>query len=210
MKKFFVTIMPLLLVSFVSVTTITSCSKSDLKTTASADLATSLAQSSQFSEFVASANCIMNSINYKEINRSDLKKAAGLYAAQGTFTTEEFTQVLNLLHIDAKEYIRVKPIMSDAIKSFQSKYNLSNEDNAAVWRYVIEKNSALFKVNNENIAGINEFIACIQDAGTTFAATTAICLALREIPIIGEKLFEDCEKTAVTNLIDDLLGCAGL
>lgn len=209
MKKIFSLISNLLVLSVIVFTFFTSCSKSDVKTTSSTDLATSLQQSSEFSEYVTATNTIVSSINLKAINKKDVLRASSIYKSDASLTKNQFTQVLNLLHVNADVYFKQRIVMSDAIKSFQSKHSISNEQNAFLWKTVIAKNSSLFTVKND-ASPIGEFITCITDAATTFAETTAICLALRKIPIIGEHLYEVCEREAVTTLIDNLTDCIGL
>ncbi len=174
------------------------------------DLSAALQQSAEFSAFVAATNNIIGAVDFKAINQKDARSAR-VSSEKPELNKQEFTAVLLLQHITPGVYFTNSSIQQKAIKDFQAKYGITNEQNAALWQSVIMKNKSLFTVNSKvQLPDVGGIIDCLTETATTFAATTAICLALREIPIIGEQLFRACETDAVNTLIEDAIACIGL
>ena len=205
MKKILLSI-----VIYGSVFMVNSCSKSDLKQSngcsVSPDLSKTLYNSSEFSSYVTATNNILSSMNLQTVSSSDNKSAPN----KEYFTKAEMQAFLKSVHVNENVYFQNRQVMAQAIESFQRNHHLTNEQSASLWNNVINTHSESFRNNSLSLPNIPAIIDCAISAGTTFAATTAVCLALREIPIIGEELFRICEEEAINTLIDSLLGCIQL
>lgn len=195
-----------------------ACTKSDISSTGDKialveqnDLSADLLKSSEFSNFVKATNSIVQAVDFGALNKKDAGAVDNFVNSKQQLTRQDFTHFLELQHINPSVYFINSDLQKKSIKDFQAKYKLSNEQNAALWQTVILNHHELFTVDARfEFPNINELLTCLTNTATEFAATTAVCLALREIPIIGEQLYEACETEAIDALIDNLLGCFGL
>lgn len=164
-----------------------------------------LKSSPEFSSFITSSNAIIASVNLAALENTNVAAARNLIRTE-QLTRQEAAAVLQTLGLNDKIYFTNREIQVKSIALFQKKNNLSNEQSALVWERAITSSQSSF-VPGFPLPNINGIISCVTEAGTTFAATTVICLALREIPYIGQALFEACEMEAINSLIEDLTDC---
>ncbi len=186
---------------------ISSCSKQnanpEVKLTPEA-LQSRLLSSPEYASYIQASNNITEAVDVMRLQSSS--KTAGNYTKE-FYTQREVVQIVQSLPINSETYFKNREVMLNAVKSFQQRFKISNEELANTWYTVIVNNPSSFKSSKPSLPNIPGIIDCITNAGTTFAATTVICLALREIPFIGEALYRACEMEAIDNLIADLRGC---
>ncbi len=209
MKKILFT----LLISF-SLLMFNSCSKTDMKSVNNSasdqNLSQTLYNSSEYASYVAATNNIISSIDFNKLQAANTESARAATPSNKEYLTKsEVQKILNTLPIKQDIYLTNREVLVNSIQSFQKKYHLTNEQSASLWNNVINSHSESFKPSFD-FPIITGIINCVTDAATTFAATTAVCLALRQIPFIGEKLFRICETEAINTLTDSLLGCIQL
>lgn len=185
-----------------------SCTKSGSlsKQESMQNLQEQLYQSDEYANFVAATNRITASLTVAGIQSADINSAAALMNNKESFTKEELAAILSKLHVNDAVYMQSHQAMLQAVKGFQAKHHISNNENALVWEQVIQAHKESFKAPSA-LPDIQGFIDCVVASVQEFAVTTAVCLALRDIPIIGEELYRICETEAINNLISNLTGC---
>lgn len=184
-----------------------SCSKTEVSQQQSAqNLQEELFSSTEYASFVSATNNIVASLSIQGIKSADLKTSSSLIGNRESFTKTEIFAILKKLQVNPDVYIKSHMDMSNAVKSFQKKYHLADNENALIWEQTILKHKESFKTQIW-FPDIQGFIDCGIASIQEFAATTAVCLALREIPIIGEELYQVCETEAINNLISNLTEC---
>ncbi len=187
--------------------TISSCSKQDVKPSlklAPDELQAALLISPEYANFIQASNNITASV---DVTRLQTTSKQPVTYNKEFYTKREVVQIIQSLPINSETYFKNRELMLNAVKSFQQRFQINNEESANTWYTVIVNNPSSFKSSKPSLPNIPGTIECLKDAGTTFAATTVICLALREIPFIGEMLYRACEMEAIDNLIADLRGC---
>lgn len=185
-----------------------SCTKSESlsKQEAMQNLQEQLYQSDEYASFVTATNNITASLTIDKIKTADTKSASTLIGNKESFTQTELKTILQKLNVNDAVYIKSHEAMLQAVKGFQAKHHISNEENALIWEQTIRSHKESFKTPSF-LPDIQGFIDCVVSSVQEFAVTTAVCLALRDIPIIGERLYQICETEAINTLISNLTGC---
>lgn len=184
-----------------------SCSKTEVSKQQSVEsLQQDLYKSADYNSFVSAVNNIVASLSINSIKNADTKTASALIGNKENFSTTEMNAILSKLNVNADVYTQSLKDMYTAVKNFQAKHNLSDNENSLIWQQTIMMHKESFS-KQIWFPDIQGFIDCVITSVQEFAATTAVCLALRQIPIIGEKLYEACETEAINLLISNLTGC---
>ena len=192
----------------ISVIVFYSCSKSTAasKQETVQSLQDELYNSAEYTNFITATNDIIATLSVEGIRSADTKSSSALIGNKESFTKDEMKAILGKLNVNDAVYMKSEEAMNLAVNGFQTKYNLSNQQNALVWQQTIAAHKESFKASPQ-FPDIRGFIDCVITSVQEFAVTTAVCLALRKIPIIGQKLYMICETDAINNLIANLTGC---
>lgn len=170
-------------------------------------LEATLYDSQEYSDYVVATRAVIQSIDWSRIAEARPEKANTLINKE-TFTRSEAAAILGHLPINQEQYFKNENIRLQSIKSFQAKYNLTDEQSTALWHKVSKEHQEEF--TRDIITDPIEALFCVIDAVNIFIETSEFCLTLREIPFIGEELYQACQLGAITLLITTVQECIGI
>ncbi len=211
MKKLLMNSSRLLLLAAV-IFFVNSCSKQDAlkqpsSSVQSTNLAVDLYQSEEYSNYVEATRSVIQSIDWNRIADANTEKANALINKE-TFTKAEAAKILSYIPINQEQYFKNENIRLQSIKSFQAKHQLSNEQSIALWNEVSKNHQEDFTKNL--FVNPIEAIFCVIDAVNVFIETSQFCMTLRDIPFIGEELYQACQLGAITLLVTTVQECIGI
>ncbi len=191
---------------------VNSCTKQDAVQQSavavqSSSLAADLYESEEYANYVIATRLVIQSIDWSRIAEAKPEKANALINKE-TFTKAEAAKILSYLPIDQAQYFKQENIRLQSIKSFQAKHHLSNEQSMAVWNEVYKNHQEDF--TKKLFVNPIDALFCVIDAVNVFIETSQFCLTLRDIPFIGEELYQACQLGALTLLATTVQECIGI
>lgn len=181
--------------------------KKDASVVQSNNLETTLYESQEFTSYIAATRAVIQSIDWSSIAEARPDKANALMNKE-SFTRAEAAAIFSHIPMNQMQYFSNENIRLQSIKSFQGKYNLTNEESIALWNKVSKDHQEEF-TRNLFVDPI-EAIFCVIDAVNLFIETSQFCLTLRDIPFIGEELYQACQLGAITLLVTTVQECIGI
>jgi hypothetical protein len=174
---------------------------------ASVSMEQQLYESEEYATYITATRAVLQSIDWGSLQEAR-PDVAGAMINKETFTRTEAAAILSHLPVDQSQYFINERIRHKSIKAFQAKYQLSDEQTIALWNKVSKAHQSEFTRNlfPDPISAL----FCVIDAVNVFLETTEFCLTLRDIPFIGEELYEACQLGAITLLVTTVQDCIGI
>lgn len=171
------------------------------------NLEATLYESPEFTSYLAATRAVIQSIDWSRIAEARPDKANALMNKE-SYTHAEAAAILIHIPMNQDQYFSNEKIRLQSIRSFQAKYNLTNEQSITLWNKVSQDHQEEFTRNI--FTDPIEALFCVIDAVNLFIETSQFCLTLREIPFIGEELYQACQLGAITLLIATVQECIGI